>query len=220
MSRVLHIDVAFDFICPWCLIGKRQLQRAVGQLQAGLPNQVVNIAWQGVQLLPQLPAEGEVFAAFYRQRLGSDSAVNLRMAQVREAAASVDLHLDFSRIARMPNTADAHRLFERARGLGSPAQHQRLLERLFAAHFQLGEDLSEPSTLLTIAEDCGYPRAELAPALRRDGSAFQASAEAVSGVPYFVFDGRLPLTGAQPAERLVQGMHQALSLPERSSLPL
>lgn len=218
MSRALHIDVAFDFICPWCLIGKRQLERAVVQLQAALPQQVVNIAWQGVQLLPQLAPEGQAFTAFYRQRLGSDSAVSLRMAQVRQAAADVDLQLDFSRIARMPNTADAHRLFARARELGSPAQHQRLLECLFAAHFHQGEDLGEPSTLLTIAEDCGYPREELAAVLCRDGSAFQASGEAVSGVPYFVFDGRLQLTGAQPAERLVQGMQQALSVADRLSL--
>ncbi|WP_137972757.1 DsbA family oxidoreductase [Pseudomonas sp. F(2018)] len=218
MSRALRIDVAFDFVCPWCLIGKRQLKRAVVQLQQALPHQVVSIDWQSVQLLPQLPAAGESFAEFYRRRLGSDTAVRLRQAQVQEAAAAVDLRFDFQRIARMPNTADAHRLLRRAVELGGPEQRDRLLERLFAAHFRLGEDIGDASTLLTIAETCGYPREEMARALYRDGRPFQAPNTTASSVPQFVFDGRLLLSGAQPADLLLRGMREALGLPERRRL--
>ncbi len=218
MNRALRIDVAFDFICPWCLIGKRQLELAIGQLRQTLPQQVVSVDWHGVQLLPQLPAGGESFVEFYRKRLGSDTAVRLRQAQVQEEAATVGLELDFSRISRMPNTADAHRLLRQAGALGSPEQRERLLERLFAAHFQFGEDIGDANTLLTIAETCGYPREELARVLYRDGRPFQAASMAASSVPHFVFDGTQQLSGAYPAELLLRGMRAALGQPQRRSL--
>lgn len=219
MSQALRIDVSFDFVCPWCLIAKRQLKRAVLQLQANQPQQVVSVDWHGVQLLPQLPAAGEPFAEFYRKRLGSDTAVRLRMAQVQEAAQEVGLRLDLARIARMPNTADAHRLLERARDLGSPAQRDRLLERLFAAHFQYNENLGDPGTLLAIAEGCGYPREAMARALYRDGRPFAGTGNSAGSVPYFVFDRQLTLSGAHPAELLLRGMREALSLSEGRGLP-
>lgn len=218
MNRALRIDVAFDFVCPWCLIAKRQLERAVALLQQELPQQVVSIDWQGVQLLPQLPVGGEPFAEFYRKRLGSESAVLLRQAQVRDEAAAVGLQIDFERIKRMPNTADAHRLLRQAGELGSPQQRERLLERLFAAYFQHGEDLGNANTLLAIAETCGYPREAMARALYRDGRPFQAPGVSAGSVPQLVFDERLLLSGAQPAALLLRGMRQALGMPQRRSL--
>lgn len=218
MNRALRIDVSFDFICPWCLIAKRQLKRAVVQLQQFLPQQVVSVDWQGVQLLPQLPVAGESFHEFYLKRLGSESAVRLRQAQVQEAAAVVDLSFDFERIARMPNTADAHRLLRCAADLGTPEQRDRLLDRLFAAHFHLGENIGDGNTLLAIAEACGYPRETMARALYRDGRPFAGSARASGSVPHFVFEGQLSLSGAHPPELLLRGMREALALPERRSL--
>ncbi|MBB2496188.1 DsbA family oxidoreductase [Aquipseudomonas ullengensis] len=218
MSRALRIDVAFDFICPWCLIGKRQLELAMTQLQQTLPHQVVSVDWQGVQLLPHLPVGGEPFREFYQRRLGSESAVQMRQMQVQEAAEAVGLQIKFERISRMPNTADAHRLLRHASGLGSPQQRDYLLERLFAAHFLYGEDLGNSNTLLSIAETCGYPRENMARALYRDGRPFQSPDVNASSVPQFVFDEQLQLTGAQPAELLLRGMYEALSVPQRRSL--
>jgi predicted DsbA family dithiol-disulfide isomerase len=219
MSRALRIDVAFDFICPWCLIGKRQLEQAVAQLQQALPDQGVSIDWQGVQLLPHLPAIGESFHDFYLRRLGSEAAVRGRQMQVQQAAEAVGLHFNFERIPRMPNTADAHRLLCQAKVLGSPQQRDQLLERLFAAHFQHGEDLGNTNTLLAIAEACGYSREPMARGLYSDGRPFQAPQGGANSVPTFVFDQQLQLEGAQPAERLLQGMHAALGVPvQRSSL--
>ena len=155
MSGRLRIDVFFDFICPWCLIGKRQLEHAQVQFRSRHPGVQITTEWHGVQLLPQLPAQGEPFADFYRKRLGNAEAVAMRQAQVQQAAAAVGLAIDLSRIATMPNTADAHRLFERASELGNVAQREILLERLFAAYFRKGEDLGCRETLLAIARSCG-----------------------------------------------------------------
>ncbi|MCX2685482.1 DsbA family oxidoreductase [Pseudomonas sp. DCB_AW] len=213
MKHSLSIDVYFDFICPWCLIGKRQLQTALAHLREARPEVEVTLAWHGVQLLPDLPATGQPFADFYRRRLGSDEAVRQRQGQVQEAARAVGELIDFSRIARMPNTADAHRLLLHAVELGSEQQVGALLERLFAAYFREGEDLGDRDTLLRIAEQCGFTPAALAGSLSADGRPFiSASADIASrGVPCFVFDDHLRVFGAQPAEQLLDAMHLALS---------
>lgn len=168
----LSIEVYVDFICPWCLIGKRQLAQALTQLRAERPEVQVDVRWRGVQLLPALPVQGEDFHDFYLRRLGSEQAMGLRQAQVRQAAASVGVALDFGNIPRMPNTADAHRLWQRACQLGSPAQLDELLEWLFACHFLHGGDLGDGATLLGLAEAAGFGSADLVSSLQGDGTPF------------------------------------------------
>ncbi|WP_448092385.1 DsbA family oxidoreductase [Pseudomonas lini] len=211
MSGRLRIDVFFDFICPWCLIGKRQLERAQDLLRVQQPDVEITTVWHGVQLLPQLPAQGEPFADFYLKRLGSPEAVAMRQAQVQQAAMAVGVPIDLSRIANMPNTADAHRLLERASVLGTTAQRDVLLERLFAAYFQFGEDLGCQKTLLAIAQSCGFDAEAMASVLQGDGDPYVGNeAGAGSGVPSFQFDRHLTVVGAQPAEALLGAMREAL----------
>lgn len=210
MSGRLRVDVFFDFICPWCLIGKRQLEHAQVQFRLRHPGVQITTAWHGVQLLPQLPVQGEPFADFYRQRLGSADAVVSRQAQVQRAAAAVGLAIDLGRIATMPNTADAHRLFQRASELGNVAQRDLLLERLFAAYFQKGEDLGCRETLLAIARACGIDAKAVVDCLLGDATPFAGLPGASSGVPGFQFDRRLTVVGAQPAVALLGAMSQAL----------
>lgn len=220
MSARLQIDVFFDFICPWCLIGKRQLERARALLLSQQPEVQVIVQWHGVQLLPHMPVGGQPFAEFYSHRLGSAEAVSQRQAQVKQAAEAVGVDIDFSRIATMPNTADAHRLLERASQLGSPAQRDALLERFYGAYFQQGKDLGCRQTLLAIAQDCGFEAAAVEDCLRGDGQAFVGNgAGAASGVPCFQFDGRLTVVGAQPAEALQGAMHEALLESARERQP-
>lgn len=211
MNRPLHLSVYFDFICPWCLIGKRNLSQAL-QLFAGQhPLTPVELNWIGVQLLPDLPAAGVPFAEFYLNRLGSAEAVRQRQAQVQAAAAHAGLEINLQHIARMPNSADAHRLLAHASALGSPAQLDALLERLFAAYFLRGEDIGDRATLLNIAAACGYPAAQLVHSLRGDGAPFQGpGAHCSSGVPTFVINQRLALSGAQPPQVLFAALQRAV----------
>ena len=110
----------------------------------------------------------------------------------------------------MPNTADAHRLFERVSALGNAAQSEMLLERLFAAYFRKRENLGCRETLLAIARSCGIDAQVLADCLTGDATPFAGSPEASSGVPGFQFDRRMTVVGAQPAAVLLGAMSQAL----------
>lgn len=211
MKRVLSIEVFFDFICPWCLIGQRHLQVALEQLRVEQPDAEVSVRWRGVQLLPDMPVTGQPFEAFYRKRLGSDEAVRVRQAQVRAAAQAAGVDIDFSRITRMPNTGDAHRLLQRAMALGDTQVVEALLARLFAAYFEQGKDLGDPVTLLHIARDCGLSPTQIADCLRGDASPFMGgNAHAADGVPCFVLNQRRAVSGAQPPAVLLAAMREAL----------
>jgi predicted DsbA family dithiol-disulfide isomerase len=215
MSRKLSVDVWFDFVCPWCLIGKRQLGKALALLGESDPDVAVEVRWRGVQLLPQLPAEGWPFLDFYLQRLGGEAAVRARQAMVLDAARAAGATVDFASMRLMPNTANAHRVFAAAAVLGTPAQADALLERLFAAHFSGGADLGSRTVLLAEAAACGLAPERLAGALPDAPRAFDAgrtaSPDPFGGVPCFVFDGGIYLSGAQPPARLHAMMRQALA---------
>jgi predicted DsbA family dithiol-disulfide isomerase len=219
VSRRLQIDVFFDFICPWCLIGKRQLEHAQVQFLSRHPDVKIATVWHGALLLPQLPVQGEPFADFYRKRLGNADAVTMRQAQVQQAAGAVGLAIDLSRIETMPNTADAHRMFERVSELGNTAQREMLLERLFAAYFLRRENLGCRETLLDIARSCGVDTNVVLDCLKGDGTPFEGSPDATSGVPSFQFDRRLTVIGAQPAQALLAAMNQAIKDSELERQP-
>jgi hypothetical protein len=111
MNPSVRIDVYVELICPWCLIGKRHLERALAQLATASDRELrVDLQWHTVQLIPQVPREGWPFAEFYARRLGSPEAVRQRQAQVRTAAAQAGVEIDFARIQRFPNTTLSHRL--------------------------------------------------------------------------------------------------------------
>lgn len=211
MKQLLSVEVFFDFVCPWCLIGQRHLQAALLWLQREQPEVEVQVHWQGVQLLPGLPANGVPFSTFYLQRLGREQAVRERQAQVRAAASVVGEDIDFSRIRRMPNTGNAHRVMQRAGSLLGAPQQEALLARLFIAYFHQGRDLGDSGTLLGIAQSCGLQAAQVVDCLRDDGSPFlEGAGRAGSAVPRYRFNQGPLIAGVRPAEALFAAMNDAL----------
>jgi predicted DsbA family dithiol-disulfide isomerase len=209
-ARALPVVIDFDLVCPWCYIGLRHFQRARAGFRRERPGVDVVTAWQPLQLLPDVPANGLPYAPFYEQRLGSLEAVRVRRRQVTQAAEAAGLALDLTAIERMPNTARAHRLLQRVAELGDVALHEALLERLFAAWFQLGQDIGDAHTLhaLALAMDVPEPVAAV-----RAGDALPLPAAApVGGVPHYRLGGVLALSGARDAQVLLEAMRQASDL--------
>lgn len=207
MSATPIIDVYVDLVCPWCLIGKRHLESALTQWQHDASAPVPIVRWHSVQLLPDAPAEGWDFHAFYLKRLGSEESIRQRRAQVNAAAAQAGLQIDFSGIARMPNTLQAHRLLFFAQRRLEATEFSALLEQLFAAHFHDGDNLGERAVLIRIAAHHGLDGTELDACL--DASDVCLSGNDVPSVPYFVFNQRVALSGAQSPDDLLEAMRQA-----------
>ncbi|WP_348099222.1 DsbA family oxidoreductase [Collimonas sp.] len=196
MTSIVDIDVTFDLVCPWCLIGKRNLDRALGSVRHSYPDIMVRINWHGVQLLPDVPLEGLPFASFYEKRLGSKAAVQMRQAQVSDAAERAGLTIRLDRISVFPNTGKAHRLLKFAANNCDTTQYEALLEHLFAAYFVLGENIGDEETLMKIAQSFGLDLDKLI-AWQPASAAPDDGQQMHSGVPFFVFNQRYTLAGAQ-----------------------
>jgi predicted DsbA family dithiol-disulfide isomerase len=204
----LRIDVHFDLICPWCFIGKAHLRAALARLAGSDPAVRAQVHWHSVQLIPNVPDHGWLYAEFYERRLGGKDAVRARQAQVNAAATHAGVAIEFARIAIFPNTARGHRLVALAQASLDAAGQERLLDRLFAAYFQRGEDIGDVRTLTAIAAEQGLEpdatRAALVSTARVPGP------HGIDGVPHFVFNERHALSGAHPAEVLHAAMREAV----------
>jgi predicted DsbA family dithiol-disulfide isomerase len=215
---VVRIEAFFDFICPWCLIGKRNLDVAVARFASDRPDVQVKVQWRSHQLLPWTPLAGMPYQAFYRDRLGSALAVAARREQVREAGRAAGIEFAFERIEVLPNTAAAHDLVTFAASRGNGAQTTALIDRVLTAYFLEGENIGERDVLRRIGLECGLEpeslAAHLAASQRLADPAGRRVAYAdpqVSGVPYFVFNTGYSLSGVYSPVAMASAM--ALAVP-------
>ena len=206
----LVIDVVSDVVCPWCFIGKRHLEAAL----AGLPAAAgAKVRWHPFELNPDLPAEGVDRKGYLEAKFGGPARAAEIYARVHEAGVRAGLDFDFDAIVRQPNTRDAHRLIAWAQLRGDAGP---LVERLFRAYFQEGRYVGDRDTLAALAAEAGFDadaaRVWLESGLGADEiAAAEARVRAlgISGVPCFIFDGRVGLSGAQPPETIREAMAQA-----------
>jgi predicted DsbA family dithiol-disulfide isomerase len=206
----LRIDIVSDAICPWCYIGKRQLERALATLaQEGLH---FSVHWNPFQLNPDMPKEGRDRASYRLMKFGSAERVHEIDARVTGAAANVGLDFRLDQIQRTPNTLDAHRLVWLA---GREDKQDPVIEALFAAYFTQGRDIGDHEVLADCAAQAGMDRAAVADFLSGDLAAKEmlaadsAAREAgVNGVPSFFLDGYGLYSGAMPAETMAEALRK------------
>jgi predicted DsbA family dithiol-disulfide isomerase len=204
----VKIEIWSDVVCPWCYIGKRRLEHALGEFEHA---DEVEIAWRSFQLNPDTPAGTAVPTSEYLvQRFGPQASQ--MTGRVAALGRDEGLNLDFD-AALTVNTLDAHRLLHLAAdlGVGDAAK-----ERLLRAHFTEGADLSDPETLVRLAAEAGVDSdraravlagTEYADAVRADIELAQAFG--ATGVPFFVIDRKYGISGAQPAETFLQALRTA-----------
>jgi len=204
----VKIEIWSDVVCPWCYIGKRRLERALGEFEHA---DEVEITWRSFQLNPDAPAgRAEPTLDYLARRFGPQAtAMTTRVAELGRAEG---LDLDFASTLTV-NTRDAHRVLHLAAdlGLGSAVK-----ERLLRGHFTEGADLSDPATLAGLLAETGVPAdrvravlagTEYADAVRADVE--QAYAFGATGVPFFVIDRTYGISGAQPAEAFLHALRTA-----------
>jgi predicted DsbA family dithiol-disulfide isomerase len=212
---VLAIDIVSDVVCPWCFIGKRRLEAALAMLRRERPDTAAVLRWLPYFLDPETPQQGEAYRPYLERKFGGAAQVDALQARVREAGRSAGLQLAFEKIELRANTLDAHRLIHRAqqRGYGDA-----VVERLFAAHFLEGRHIGEVGVLADVAAASGDVRTDALAYLEsaQDAGEIREQAErarksGISGVPFFIFGGKLALSGAQPPETMLDAMKQALA---------
>lgn len=200
----MQIDVVSDTVCPWCLIGKRRLERAL----AARPDVDARVTWRAYQLNPDLPPEGIGRKAYLEAKFGGSARAKAIYDQVRQAGVEEGIAFAFDKIDRVPNTLDSHRLI---RWAGSAGCQDTVVEALFVAYFFEGRDISDPGVLTAIADEAGM-KIDLVARLLKEGhdrdrvaaEVAQARQMGIAGVPTFVFDSQYAVQGAQNAEVLGQ----------------
>jgi predicted DsbA family dithiol-disulfide isomerase len=204
----VKIEIWSDVVCPWCYIGKRRLERALGQFEHA---DEVEVAWRSFQLNPDTPPGTAVPTPDYLARRFGPQAKAMT-GRVAELAAEEGLDFDFD-AALTVNTLDAHRLLHLAAdlGIGDAAK-----ERLLRAHFTEGADLSDHQTLTRLLGEVGADServravlagTEYADTVRADIE--QARRLGANGVPFFVIDRKYGISGAQPAGTFLQALRTA-----------
>ena len=210
----MRIDIWSDVVCPWCWIGKRRFQAAL----AAFPHaDEVEVVWRAFELDPTAPEQGHetVVAALGRKYGGGEAAGRRMVEQTAQVAAEVGLHFDHAD-APHTRTLDAHRLLHLALVEGGPALQDRVGEELFSAYFSHGRSMADHAVLREAAVAGGLDAARVDAVLAGTDHAeevqadlAEARAHGITGVPFFVADGRYAVSGAQPTELFAQLLEQA-----------
>tara|TARA_B110000093_G_scaffold39590_1_gene41827 strand:- start:693 stop:1331 length:639 start_codon:yes stop_codon:yes gene_type:complete len=148
---MIKLDIMSDPICPWCYIGKTQLDRAL----AANPDHPFTIEWHPFQLNPSMPAEGMDRRAYLEGKFGSKAAAVEVYGNIERQAQALGLPINFAAMQRTPNTINAHRLIHWA---GLEQKQQPLINALFEAYFCNGIDISDIGALCDIALKAGLQR--------------------------------------------------------------
>lgn len=217
----VSIDIVSDLVCPWCFIGKHRMTGAVALVREKFPETRFRLNWLPFFLNPDTPPEGEPYRAFLEAKFGGKAQVSRLQMDVADAGRDAGIEFDFERISIRPNTLRAHRLIYRAQSTGrQPAEIEALVERLFVAHFQRGEDIGDIATLAEIAAECGDRMDDVTEYLESTMDVDQVrslfdgiSGQGISGVPLFVIQDRLAVPGAQSSAVLAAAILQAMEAP-------
>lgn len=212
----ITIDVVSDVVCPWCFIGKRKLERALELYRDKHPEaDAPVVSWHPFQLNPDMPAEGMPRQEYIARKFGARGGNTYE--RVKEAGQTVGIEFQFDRIERQPNTLAAHSLIALA---GKHGMQDAVKEAILRAYFLEARDLTDTSTLVAIATAAGLPEADVRAALADpkfreliEQADVRAREIGVQGVPFFIFNQRVAVSGAHDPEVLLSAMEQALSEP-------
>jgi predicted DsbA family dithiol-disulfide isomerase len=209
----LAVDVVSDIVCPWCYIGKRKLELALAEVRAREAGIEVEVRWHPFELNPDLPVKGIARADYLEAKFGGGQRASEIYARVQAVGLTVGIPFDFERITRQPNTRDAHRLIAWAQQAGDA---EPLVEQLFRAYFIEGRLLTDAGELTAIAEEAGFPRDAAQALLASERLRTEVEAEyreaqgaGITGVPFFIFNGRTAVSGAHDPPTLIEAIAAA-----------
>ena len=184
------LQIVSDFVCPWCFIGKRRLDRA---LEKSALRGKLELEWLPYELDPAMPAGGHERLSYRARRFGSVAKSKEKDEMAREAARTVDLELRYDLMTRTPSTFGAHRLTRWAHEAG--AHQGEVVDAIYRAYFLEGRDIGETETLVEIATKAGLEESRTREVLGDAGRASSVreiergvAAQGVLSVPSYILD--------------------------------
>ncbi len=199
----LKIEIVSDVVCPWCVIGYKNLQKAIKKLQ----NQMeFDVSWRPYELHPEIPEDGFDKELYMKQKFGNSSRSNFT-SNIKELGESLGFQFNFSKSKTIPNTFKAHRFIWYIK---DQELQTKLSEALFYAHFTEGKDIGSTKVLGQIGEDLGLDQKEIIKFLdSKEGGKEVADLEinamesAITSVPTYIINDRFILHGGQESNTFV-----------------
>ena len=199
-EATVTLDILSDPICPWCFIGKSNLDRAL----AAVPDHPFVVQWHPFQLNPDMPPEGMDRRAYLEAKFGGQEGAVKAYLPVAEKAREAGIEINFEAMQRTPNTLDAHRLIHWA---GLEGRQAAMVSALFRAYFVDGRDIGDRAVLTEIAGACGLDATLIARLLESDADVAEIRTRdaeirerGLRGVPGFLIGRTYVVSGAQPTD--------------------
>lgn len=207
----MEVQIIFDTVCPWCYIGKRRMEQALTLR----PHVDVDLVWRPFLLNREIPANGIDRTAYLIRKFGSEARVRRVYGDIAQAGESVDIDFAFDRIDRTPNSVDSHRLIRYAtRNDADP----RIVERLFFEYFIEGLDIGRQDVLQGIGARAGLNGDAVGAYLSSEEDIdyvydqnTRAHRMGINGVPAFVFNKKMVISGAQEPRILARMIDAAIA---------
>ena len=212
---MVSIEIFSDVVCPWCLIGKRNLEAAISQLAVEhKAAKDIKINWRSFQLNPQLPLNGISRAEYTSTKFGGTERAAMFYNRIQQAGQEVGLKLNFDKITTQPNSAILHALVYAAEAI---QRDHDFVENLFKAFFIDGVDLSNKDNIIALATDIELDTTTIE-AVLNDGLFMdnikediqQSTRLGIQGVPFFIINQTIGLSGAQPPAAIAKAIEQSL----------
>jgi len=204
----MQLDVVIDVVCPWCYVGKKQLDKAL-EMRPGIVN---DIWWRPYQLGPETPFDGIDRATYYRKKFGEGPQLETMREHLHALAKQLGISFDFESDCLIANTLDAHRVIRWAK---AKDVQEPVVDALMQQYFESCAFLGDHALLVDIASKAGMDKSLVADLLASDqdkdlitGEVSRARQMGIQGVPMFVFNGVTAVSGAQDADTLVEVIDQ------------
>lgn len=205
----LQVDIVSDVMCPWCYIGKRRLEKALGHC-ADLD---IDIRWHPYQLDPTLPPEGRDRKLYLETKFGGPDRAKAIYANIEQAGKAEGIPFDFRAIKVSPNTIDAHRVIRWSTNANA---QDAVVEALFSAYFLEGRNIGDHDVLVDVARTNGMDETLVRTLLEKQADVNLIEEEialaqslGIDGVPCFILANSYAIAGAQDPQILANAMRKA-----------
>jgi predicted DsbA family dithiol-disulfide isomerase len=218
--ETISVDVVSDVVCPWCFLGQKRLDTAIGDVG----DVDVTVRWRPYQLDPTIPPEGKDRKRYMIEKFGSEERIRQIHQRIEGLGAEEGIAFDFDAIKVAPNTLDAHRVIRWAGATGEDIQN-RLVRRLFKLNFEEGKNLGDHAVLVEAAREAGMDASVVEALLPTDADVEEVRQEiataqrmGITGVPCFLLEGKYAVMGAQDSATLAEAIRQVAVAKARGEL--
>lgn len=204
----MQIDIFSDNVCPWCRIGKQNLMEALRQWEGG---EEAVIRWRAFQLDPTVPEEGRPFKEYLEKKFGGSEQTKQIFGHVCKVGEACGAVFDFDKIRIEPNTVLSHRLLK----LVPQEKQTDMADRLLRAHFEEGRNIGDIGVLEELVAEAGLDGVAYRKRLENGEGLAEVQEDlefgrraGINSVPYFVFNGKYGMSGAQPVQAFLQAFER------------